>query len=284
MATGACPRSLWWLLMLQGLVGLLGPGAQALEEEGGGRGSGMGATRALPPHRPCTFQRSLSIHCPLLTSWTGAVGGGQAHSPCRRLPISVEAKGPASETTPPLGPVAPPPHPGQPAGAGEPPHLGAGTEHWGTNAPLPHTHTCKRHSQLPGTHCHSALLCLSPAEYLTPALARRQGGSARWLAVPAAWTDLPRHHRPQGKGPGGRSLRNPQPPGAGPVPRRPRLPSAPGSAGEERYSGEPKRGPVPDPCHLVGTLHLPSLEPHGRHPPTSPCSPQHLPSLTLSRQ
>lgn len=53
----------------------------------------------------------------------------------------MEAKGPASETTPPLGPVAPPPHPGQPAGAGEPPHLGAGTEHWGTNAPLPHTHT-----------------------------------------------------------------------------------------------------------------------------------------------
>lgn len=38
VATGACPRSLWWLLMLQGLVGLLGPGAQALEEEGGGGG------------------------------------------------------------------------------------------------------------------------------------------------------------------------------------------------------------------------------------------------------
>lgn len=38
MATGPCPRSLRRLLMLQGLVGLLGPGAQALEEEGGGRG------------------------------------------------------------------------------------------------------------------------------------------------------------------------------------------------------------------------------------------------------
>lgn len=49
MTNGVCLQLLRWFLMLQGLVGLLGPGAQALEVEVRGQSGAWVQPRALPP-------------------------------------------------------------------------------------------------------------------------------------------------------------------------------------------------------------------------------------------
>lgn len=80
VATGACPRSLWWLLMLQGLVGLLGPGAQALEEEGGkGVRNGSHPSPSTPQtlHLPKVTQHPLSPADVL--DWGGGGEGRLTH-------------------------------------------------------------------------------------------------------------------------------------------------------------------------------------------------------------